>query len=233
MPYYLAPLWDLHFAPAAAQAAAARHRRATAAGAGSGHATAVPKQLRQTLKRARGAKTLLQTLEEQIRAFIAGSGDHGPTAAQQQQQELSDGEYSVVGAEDLESDEEIVVLGRDGEEDEKARVLGRARRSARKRLICEGLVEDQHASFGSVSTSLRRLGWCLMALLGLITDDLTENRRWLVHSIADYYGLLTWSVTIGNPARREAYVGIRDGQNGQATSDPSMRALPRPLWVAL
>lgn len=38
---------------------------------------------------------------------------------------------------------------------------------------------------------------------------LSYRRRWLVHSIASYYGLHTWSVTVGEPARREAYVGFR------------------------
>jgi len=52
-------------------------------------------------------------------------------------------------------------------------------------------------------------------------------RRWLVHSIATYYGLETWSVTTGDPARREAYVGLK-----QASSDAlaSHFDLPRPLW---
>lgn len=47
-----------------------------------------------------------------------------------------------------------------------------------------------------------------------------------MHSIADYYGLETWSVTTGNPARREAYVGLKAAPTlGEAVE------LPRPLWV--
>ena len=54
-----------------------------------------------------------------------------------------------------------------------------------------------------------------------------ECRRWLVHSIAEYYGLRTWSVTVGDPARREAYVGIKGPDKGE-----SVRVeLPRPLYV--
>ena len=34
-----------------------------------------------------------------------------------------------------------------------------------------------------------------------------DSRRWLVHSIATYYDLRTWSVTVGDPARREAMSG--------------------------
>ena len=54
------------------------------------------------------------------------------------------------------------------------------------------------------------------------------SRRWLVHSIASYYGLRTWSITVGDPARREAYVGIPPQQvNGKNTS-PLLKH--RPLW---
>ncbi len=53
----------------------------------------------------------------------------------------------------------------------------------------------------------------------------TGSSRWLVHLIATYYGLPTWSVTVGDPALREAYVGVPLG--GVAAADP---ALPRPLW---
>ena len=45
--------------------------------------------------------------------------------------------------------------------------------------------------------------------------------RWLVHHIGVYYGLRTWSVTVGNPARREAYIGVKKGVEG---------GLPRPLY---
>lgn len=68
--------------------------------------------------------------------------------------------------------------------------------------------------------------------------------RWLVHSIASYYGLHTWSVTVGSPARREAYVGFYPPSSGsrvgllshppkscreETTIQPGEK-LPRPLW---
>ena len=62
------------------------------------------------------------------------------------------------------------------------------------------------------------------AFIGVLTND---ARRWLVHSIASYYGLHTWSITVGDPARREAYVGIpHRGIDGPLS--PVLRA--RPLW---
>lgn len=50
-----------------------------------------------------------------------------------------------------------------------------------------------------------------------------------MHSIASYYGLRTWSITVGDPARREAYVGIPPQQTKGRISSPVLR--PRPLWV--
>ncbi|KAF2763106.1 hypothetical protein EJ05DRAFT_26045 [Pseudovirgaria hyperparasitica] len=51
--------------------------------------------------------------------------------------------------------------------------------------------------------------------------------RYLVHQIGCYYGLKTWSVTTGNPARREAYVGF-DMQTGHDFA--VQEQLPRPLY---
>lgn len=66
--------------------------------------------------------------------------------------------------------------------------------------------------------------------------------RWLVHSIASYYGLHTWSVTVGDPARREAYVGFRPpAPNSRGLVSHSVcrsealiqpgEVLPRPLYA--
>lgn len=76
-----------------------------------------------------------------------------------------------------------------------------------------------------------------------IISLLTCLSRWLVYSIASYYGLYTWSVTVDDPARREAYVGFyppRDGNNSYG-SDPTFcrqeawikpgDELPKPLWA--
>lgn len=67
--------------------------------------------------------------------------------------------------------------------------------------------------------------------------------RWLVHHIGVYYGLPTWSVTVGNPARRESYIGVKSPTYAPAThatrandattvSTPTATAtkLPRPLY---
>jgi hypothetical protein len=77
-----------------------------------------------------------------------------------------------------------------------------------------------------------------------IEEHLTDRHdsRWLVHSIASYYGLHTWSVTVGEPARREAYVGFRPpaaDRRGlvsvcrqEAMIKPG-EALPPALWTQI
>lgn len=62
-----------------------------------------------------------------------------------------------------------------------------------------------------------------------------------MHSIASYYGLHTWSVTVGSPARREAYVGFRPPNPGRAglVTHPACQLellkpgeeLPQPLYA--
>ena len=51
------------------------------------------------------------------------------------------------------------------------------------------------------------------------------SRRWLVHCIAGYYGLQSWSVTEGNPKMRYAYVS--------KTGAEPMEAMPKPLYLML
>ncbi|SLM40774.1 thymidylate synthase [Lasallia pustulata] len=87
-----------------------------------------------------------------------------------------------VGLRNIDSDEEeIVFVGRNGQmhdmlESPKFKMETEEEEVKRDKLVFHSLEDDHGASFG----------------------------RWLVHSIATYYGLRTWSVTVGDPARREA-----------------------------
>ncbi|KAI4188059.1 MAG: hypothetical protein L6R41_002404 [Letrouitia leprolyta] len=100
-------------------------------------------------------------------------------------------------------DEEIVFIGRNGQMHDVPQSPHAARDDfdeediQRDKLVFDSLADDNGASFG----------------------------RWLVHSIATYYDLNTWSVTKGHPARREAYVGLKSGRPATPTG-----TLPRPLW---
>ncbi|KIW05979.1 uncharacterized protein PV09_03163 [Verruconis gallopava] len=187
VPYYLAPLWDARFAKeSAARREAAqkkmRNQRDTVEGAGT-----IPKDLKEKLKRAKGAKGLLQDLENEIRHFVAS------WAARENEEEC--------GHTDSE-DDDIVFIGRQGQSSDRPSSAGTDDFLEPEKLIFDSLEGDQGASFG----------------------------RWLVHSIGQYYGLDTWSVTVGNPARREAYVGIKEVRL-KTGKKASKMPLPRPLWA--
>ncbi|KAK6600255.1 hypothetical protein H4I96_07581 [Botrytis cinerea] len=162
VPYYLAPLWDAGVRHRAEEIAAEK-KLGKARKAGSCEERGrVPQDLRQKLKKSKGAKSLLQDLEEEVRKFVQEYEGKQKILGQMKEDEMDS------------EDEEIVFIGRNG---------------------------TMRASFG----------------------------RWLVHSIASYYGLTSRSITVGDPARREAYVGIKEmGTGGQISRLQS--DLPRPLW---
>ena len=62
---------------------------------------------------------------------------------------------------------------------------------------------------------------------------LTVSRRWLVHNIATYYGLRTWSVTVGDPARREAYVGIKGDKACESLDDAGINIASSTMGYGL
>ncbi|OCK86012.1 hypothetical protein K432DRAFT_377109 [Lepidopterella palustris CBS 459.81] len=97
-------------------------------------------------------------------------------------------------------DDEIVFVGRNGQMNDM-RSPRNSEEIKREKLLFHSPVDDHGAGFG----------------------------RWLVHHIGSYYGLRTWSVTVGNPARREAYVGIKGTRLRSGHRLSSRYALPRPL----
>jgi len=67
---------------------------------------------------------------------------------------------------------------------------------------------------------------------GMVFDSFGEGegasfRRWLTHSISDYYGLESTSVTMSNPSRKVVYVRIKQMHQ---RAPISMKKFPRPLW---
>jgi hypothetical protein len=191
VPYYLAPLWDagLKRQSNERKSAAVAQKSATKTVANKPTTPGVvPKELREKLKRSRGAKGLLMDLEGEVRKFVADWEEKERKA-----------EHDGIPADPDSEDDEIVFVGRNGqmrspEENEAVK---------KELMLFETPEEDVGGSFG----------------------------RWLVHHIGVYYGLATWSVTRGNPARREAYVGLKGAkiQAGNGAS-PVCGALPRPLY---
>ncbi|KAL4787566.1 R3H-associated N-terminal domain-containing protein [Aspergillus varians] len=211
MPYFLAPLWDKHYAhldrrsPKQAQTKTERYH--------------IPKELRLKLKHARAARGMLQDLEEDIRQFIERWNER-------QLVRQKDGLADAPSSSDEDSEDEVVFVGRNGQMHDspdrrtKLQNMRETMSSYNERdgekMVFESLDNDRAAGFG----------------------------RWLVHSIASYYGLHTWSVTVGSPARREAYVGFYPPSSGnragllshlpancheEVAIQPGEK-LPMPLW---
>lgn len=153
----------------------------------------VPIELRQKLKKSKGAKTLLQDLEEEIRKFVR---DY-----ERKERHRMEGGDDAEEREVDSDDEEIVFVGRDGTmSDELRKDIEVELR--KEKMVFDSLVGDQGASFG----------------------------RWLVHSIASYYGLTSRSVTVGDPLTRECWVGIKEMKTGREKGGLGESELPRPLW---
>jgi hypothetical protein len=144
VPYYLAPLWDAEVAAArkAERAAAKKNRAGKGANIRKEDSMAgkVPRELRETLKRARGAKELLQGLEEEVRGFLETWEERGAARVQERE------DYNS-------SDEEIVFIGRDGTVSErpprsKKNTRDKEQELRMDKLVCDGPVGDRGASFG-------------------------------------------------------------------------------------
>ncbi|EPS43499.1 hypothetical protein H072_2546 [Dactylellina haptotyla CBS 200.50] len=196
----------------------------------------VPKNLKDRLKRSKGAMDLLRSLEEEVRRYAASLwgcvDEHSqPPAAESDAMDTKDDadstvlQKSVVEEELKDSeDEEIVFIPRMRtiKLDEPAaggvklpKKAGKGREvyipvlgPPLEKSVFEAPHDDQGASFG----------------------------RWLVHSIALYYGLRSWSVTQGNPAMRIAFVGAQPNERKKIRTGALIKrpkTLPRPLWMML
>ncbi|KAI9719325.1 MAG: hypothetical protein M1828_006226 [Chrysothrix sp. TS-e1954] len=189
VPYMMASLWDERRAQAKMKAA---NEARKAAQLKSNPVAGVPRDLRQKLKRSKGAKGLLQDLEEQVREFVK--------MWEEKERQLQDEGLADAASSD---EEEIVFVGRNGQMRDDHLVQRSQKELERDKLIFDSLVDDHGASFG----------------------------RWLVHNIAAYYDLRTWSRTIGDPARREAFVGISESTFRMDHNVEERFLLPRPLWA--
>ncbi|GAB7351240.1 hypothetical protein MBLNU459_g1667t1 [Dothideomycetes sp. NU459] len=192
VPYFLAPLWDAELKAKAARHTSTPKKPTDPRAHGSAEeqaASRIPAELRAKLKKSRGAKGLLQDLEEEVRGFVEA---WEAKEREMEKEGLIDGDSE---------DEEIVFVGRNGAMSDERRREREQEELRRDKMVYQSLVDDHGAAFG----------------------------RWLVHSIATYYGLETWSVTTGSPPRREAYIGLKASPKSEKTS-PLRTELPRPLW---
>ncbi|KAK0636713.1 R3H-associated N-terminal domain-containing protein [Bombardia bombarda] len=241
VPYQLAQYWDKGLRERAEErkAAFAAHRKkltlvattTTAPGAAGTPVVAVtaradvgkvPKDLRAKAKRTPAVKSWLRVLEEPVRAFLV---ERGLVAKQEEPEPALEKQQQQVVVEDRNSsdemdteDEEIVFVGRNGTMRE-----GRGWNKTGAPAPAPVPVPEKPKP-----AEREKLAGMLLDTSG-DDDSGLSGERWLTHSISDYYGLDSKSVTVGNPARRVVYVGVKHLSQLQHT--PLIRsALPPPLW---
>lgn len=144
MPYYLAPLWDVHNVhndrnsskQAKDGSKDARHR--------------VPRDLRMKLKHARAARGMLQDLEEEVRRFIQNWSERRTLL---QKEGLADAPLS-----DDDSEDEVVFVGRNGQMHDSPARKERFRQMREtmnnhgerdgEKMVLESPADDPAAGFG-------------------------------------------------------------------------------------
>ncbi|KAF4592568.1 uv-damaged DNA-binding protein [Ophiocordyceps camponoti-floridani] len=208
IPYQLAQFWDCGMRQRAQDKAAsleaARKKQQRSAGSATGLGVGeVPRDLRESAKRSDTIRLWVRALEEPVRRFLArGQGDEDGDGGEEEEDSAAD----LMDSED----DEIVFVGRSGamrelrERRERRETSGfkMARREMHHKTVDSGLVFD---SFGD--------------------GDAAAFKRWLVHSISDYYGLASRSVTLAGSSCRVVYVGLKKEREGQEVVQS-----PRPLW---
>lgn len=165
MPYYLAPLWDAHYAAKEqarvsrrkAHARANPHKHADASGdAADSEMHQIPKELRLRLKHARAARGMLQDLEDDIREFLQTWKEKQLPQAPGAQAASSPAETEKDKAADTDTDDEedeVVFAGRKHPAKHPPNSVQDPGFNERSQSDCEKLVfesslDDHAAGFG-------------------------------------------------------------------------------------
>lgn len=238
VPYALASFWDCglrqHVDKKSAKVAAQRKRQQLATGAATGLGRGeVPRDLRESAKRSPVVKTWVRALEEPVRLYLQGHSLGAANAAAAPAPDPA--AASATSSDELDSeDEEIVFVGR---KKAAAAVAAStpsavpaprggwrlAHREVQDETVDHGMVFD---AFGDhESAPFKYAALLYVCVMWLLTVDV--YRRWLTHSISDYYGLESSSVIVQNPARKVVYVKLGKTQRKQGVSG---KQFPRPLW---
>jgi hypothetical protein len=137
VPYYLAPLWEQGVRHRAEEIAAAKKVAGDKRAGIEEQKGRIPQVLRQKLKKSKGAKSLLQDLEEEVRSFVR-EYERRLRAEEGEDEPEVDSE-----------DEEIVFVGRNGSmSDEQRKTV--EEELEREKLVFDSLADDHGASFGYV-----------------------------------------------------------------------------------
>ena len=162
VPYFLAPLWDAEYAKVNSERKKQEEATKKPKTKEEAAAVKVKQELKAKIKRSRGAKGLLQDLEEEVRGFVE--------KWEEKQKQL---EHEGVIEPDSE-DEEIVFVGRNGSMSDEAWKNKQEEDLEKDKLIFQSLVDDHGASFGYVYIPR-------YIILGLLLTCISS--RYLVHTV--------------------------------------------------
>ncbi|KAI1322298.1 hypothetical protein F5Y16DRAFT_386901 [Xylariaceae sp. FL0255] len=217
IPYQIAAAWELRVRAEveSRNAVLARRKQTLTRTLGDdGVAGRVPRELFSRAKRTPAVRMWVRSLEEPVRKYLVDR-----EVAKETELKTDESESASDSSMDSE-DEEIVFVGRNGSmrdgkgkktSGDKAKGVEaggwkKARREERGTPQDEGMLFDACGD-----------------------EDGGAFRRWITHSISEYYGLQSRSVLMGNPKRKVVYVGVKDMKAGRAF--PPRKDLPRPLWT--
>lgn len=133
----MAPLWDAGVRHRAEEIAAEKKLDKARKSGSCEERGRVPQDLRQKLKKSKGAKSLLQDLEEEVRKFVQEYEGKQKILGQMKEDEMDS------------EDEEIVFIGRNGTMSDEQRNLVEEELQ-REKLVFDSLADDTGASFGYV-----------------------------------------------------------------------------------
>ncbi|KAI0164990.1 R3H-associated N-terminal domain-containing protein [Xylariaceae sp. FL1272] len=215
VPYQIAAHWELHVRRdvESRNAALVKRKQALTRTLGDeGVAGRVPRELCIRAKKTPVVRTWVRSLEEPVRKYLV----ERHVAKESENDLKTDDSESFSDSMDSE-DEEIVFVGRNGSMRD-GRGSGKSKRQEpswkKARRQQEGQAKDEGMLFDPHGD-----------------EDGGNFRRWITHSISDYYGLQSRSVLVGEPKRKVVYVGIKEMKTGHAPPVLHAEALPRPLWT--
>ncbi|KAI1759833.1 R3H-associated N-terminal domain-containing protein [Hypoxylon sp. FL1150] len=197
VPYQLATWWDIRVRAEveAKRAAAARRKQMQARTLGDAHVAG--RVPRELFQRAKKTPA--------VRTWVRALEE--PVRSYLVAREGAREPLLTDSSEDEVEDEEIVFVGRNGT------------------TMRDGWKKARRATKGRAADEGQEEGMLFDAALGGDDDADGAFRRWITHSISDYYGLHSHSVLMGNPKRKVVYVQMKTGHAPPVRAD-----LPRPLW---
>ncbi|KAI0199163.1 R3H-associated N-terminal domain-containing protein [Astrocystis sublimbata] len=234
VPYGMAAAWDLRVRAQveARTASLARRKQALTRTLGDeGVPGRVPRELCQRAKKTPAVRVWVRSLEEPVRRYLVErevAKDKDKDAPPELQTDDSSDSSSGLDSED----EEIVFVGRNGSmRDGRGRKDGgRSRETVGATAAAADPIIDgqwKRARREEKRTGATQDEGMLFDALG--DEDGGAFRRWITHSISEYYGLQSQSVFVGEPKRKVVYVGVKQMKTGHAP-DVLYADLPRPLW---